>query len=212
MRTAPAPARSRILAPVHSGVHKRANGGPEMRFYRIGDKVVGHDKLVDRIEALLTDREGGATQHDAASVHGVDRSFISWLETLGEVRRGKRVAFIAFPVANVDEVRRALDEYGVEFSLVISQAEREGFETGRADDVFNMVLDTLARLKDYDVVIIFASTKRTGSIEKILGREVIARPLGPSPLRHDVEVDVSELRDLLDAVFAQPAAKEPTAS
>lgn len=179
-----------------------------MRFYRIGDKVVGRDKLADRIEAILADREQGATQHDAAAAHGVDRSFISWLETLGEVRRGKRVAFIAFPVANVAEVRRACDDHGVDFSLVISQAEREGFESGRADDVFNLVLDTLAKLKEFDVVIIFASAKRTGAIEKILGREVITRPLGSSPLRHDVEVDVSELRDLLDAVCATPAAKE----
>lgn len=178
-----------------------------MRFYRIGDKVVGHDKLVDAIEAVLRDREAGATQAEAATAHGVDRSFVSWLENLGEVRRGKRVAFIAFPVANVDAVRRVLDAHGVEFSMVVSQAEREGFEAGRADAVFNLVLDVLADLKDYDTVIIFASTKRTGAIEKILGREVIARPLGPSPLRHDVEVDLDELSDLLDAVMT-PATKE----
>lgn len=178
-----------------------------MRFYRIGDKVVGRDKLVDAIEAVLRDREAGATQAEAATAHGVDRSFVSWLENLGEVRRGKRVAFIAFPVANVDAVRAVLDAHGVEFSMVVSQAEREGFEAGRADAVFNLVLDVLADLKDYDTVIIFASTKRTGAIEKILGREVIARPLGPSPLRHDVEVDLDELSDLLDAVMT-PATKE----
>jgi hypothetical protein len=179
-----------------------------MRFYRIGDKVVGRDKLVDQIEAILADREGGATQHEAATAHGVDRSFVSWLETLGEVRRGKRVALIAFPVANVAEVRRVCDEHGVELAMVISQAEREGFEVGRADIVFNMVLDTLAELTDYDVVLILASTKRTGAIEKILGREVISRPLGPSPLRHDVEVDLEELTDLLDAVTAPAPARE----
>ena len=179
-----------------------------MRFYRVGDKVVGRDKLVERIEGILTDREGGATQHEAAAAHGVDRSFVSWLETLGEVRRGKRVALVAFPVANVADVRRVCDEHGVEMTLVVSQAEREGFEAGRADMVFNLVLDTLADLKDFDVVIILASTKRTGAIEKILGREVISRPLGPSPLRHDVEVDLEELSDLLDAVLAPAPAKE----
>lgn len=179
-----------------------------MRFYRIGDKVVGHDKLVERIEAILADREGGATQNEAAADHGVDRSFISWLETLGEVRRGKRVAVIAFPVSNVAEVRSVCDERGVEMAMIISQAEREGFEAGRADDVFNLVLDTLADLKDFDVVIILASTKRTGAIEKILGREVIARSLGSSPLRHDVAVDLDELSDLLDAVLAPVPSKE----
>jgi len=179
-----------------------------MRFYRVGDKVVSRDKLVDQIEAILTDREGGATQHEAAAAHGVDRSFVSWLENLGEVRRGRRVALVAFPVANVDEVRRVCDEHAVELSMIVSQAEREGMEAGRADAVFNLVLDTLADLKDFDVVIILASTKRTGAIEKILGREVIARPLGPSPLRHDVEVDLEELSDLLDAVCAPVPAKE----
>jgi phosphoglycolate phosphatase-like HAD superfamily hydrolase len=179
-----------------------------MRFYRVGDKVVGRDKLIERIEAILIDREGGATQQEAAAAHGVDRSFVSWLETLGEVRRGKRVAFIAFPVANVADVRRVCDEHGVELAMIISQSEREGFEAGRADAVFNLVLDVLADLKDFDVVIIFASTKRTGTIEKILGREVIARPLGPSPLRHDVAVDLEQLTDLLDAVTAPAPPKE----
>jgi hypothetical protein len=179
-----------------------------MRFYRIGDKVVGREKLVDQIEAVLADREGGATQAEAATAHGVDRSFVSWLETLGEVRRGKRVAVIAFPVANVTDVRRVCDEHGVELSMVVSQAEREGFEAGRADAVFNLVLDVLADLKDFDTVVLLASTKRTGTIEKILGREVIARTLGPSPLRHDVVVDLDELNDLLDAVIAPAPAKE----
>lgn len=179
-----------------------------MRFYRIGDKVISRDKIGDEVEAILIDRESGATQHDAAAAHGVDRSFVSWLENLGEVRRGPRVALIAFPVSNVAEVRRACDAHGVELALVLSQSEREGMSSGRADEMFNFVLDTLADLKDFDVVIILASTKRTGSIEKILGREVIARTLGPSPLRHDVAVDIDELTDLLDAVTAPTPAKE----
>jgi hypothetical protein len=178
-----------------------------MRFYRIGDKVVGRDKIVDEVEAIMADREGGATQHDAAAAHGVDRSFVSWLENLGEVRRGKRVALVAFPVDNADEIKKVCDDYGVELALVLSQAEREGYEAGRADQMFNLVLDVLADLKDFDVVIILASTKRTGAIEKILGREVIARTLGPSPLRHDVHVDIEELTDLLDAVTASAPDK-----
>lgn len=179
-----------------------------MRFFRIGDKVVSRDKLVDQIDAILGDRQGGATQHDAASAHGVDRSFVSWLETLGEVRRGKRVALIAFPVANTEEVRRIAEEHGIEFVMVLSQSEREGLESGRADHIFNLVLDTLATLKDFDQVVVLASDWRVGTIEKILGREVIARNLGPSPLRHDVTVDPAELEDLLDAVTTSGPKKE----
>jgi hypothetical protein len=179
-----------------------------MRFYRIGDKIVAREKLVDQIDAIMVDRESGATQHDAASAHGVDRSFVSWLETVGEVRRGRRVALIAFPVGNAGEVRAACEERAVEFVLVMSQSERESLEAGPADRMFNFVLETLATLKDFEVVIVMASDWRIGTVEKILGREVIARDLGHSPLRHDVTIDLTELADLLDAVTAPVPAKE----
>jgi hypothetical protein len=171
-----------------------------MRFFRIGDKIVSREKLLEQITGILRDRERGATQADAAKSHGVERSFVSWLETLGEVRRGRRVGLIAFPVANGDEVRAMAERHGVEFVLVMSQTEREGLEGSPGDAVFNRVLDTLATLKDYDVLVLLASDWRVGTIEKILGREVVAVTLGPSPLRHDVVVDLEELDDILDGV------------
>jgi hypothetical protein len=179
-----------------------------MRFFRIGDKIVSREKLVEQITGILRDRERGATQADTAKSHGVERSFVSWLETLGEVRRGRRVGLIAFPVANGDEVRDLAERHGVEFLLVMSQAEREMFEGSPGDAVFNRVLDTLATLKDFDVLVLLASDWRVGTIEKILGREVVAVTLGPSPLRHDVVVDLEELDHILEGVIAPDAASE----
>ncbi|MDO8916147.1 MAG: transcriptional regulator [Coriobacteriia bacterium] len=173
-----------------------------MRFFRIGDKIVSREKLVEQITGILRDRERGATQADTAKSHGVERSFVSWLETLGEVRRGRRVGLIAFPVANGDEVRALAEAHGVEFLLVMSQSERESLEGSPGDQVFNRVLDTLATLKDFDVLVLLASDWRVGTIEKILGREVVALTLGPSPLRHDVVVDLAQLDDILDGVTA----------
>jgi hypothetical protein len=173
-----------------------------MRFFRIGDKIVSREKLVEQITGILRDRERGSTQADTAKSHGVERSFVSWLETLGEVRRGRRVGLIAFPVANGDEVRALAEAHGVEFLLVMSQSERETLEGSPGDQVFNRVLDTLATLKDFDVLVLLASDWRVGTIEKILGREVVAVTLGPSPLRHDVVVDIEQLDDILDGVTA----------
>lgn len=173
-----------------------------MRFFRIGDKVVSREKLLDHITGILRDREGGATQAEAAKAHGVERSFVSWLETLGEVRRGRRVALIAFPVANVDEVKALADAHGVEFTLIMSQDERRGMEGAPADRVFNQVLETLATLKDFDVLVLLASDWRVGTIEKILGSEVVAVTLGQSPLREGVIVDLEELGAILDGVTA----------
>lgn len=177
-----------------------------MRFFRIGDKIISPEKLSGQITDILRDREGGATQAQAAKTHGVERSFVSWLETLGEVRRGRRVGLIAFPVANGEAIKAAAEHHGVEFVLVMSQAEREAMSAGPGDAVFNSVLETLATLKDFDVLVLLASDWRIGTIEKILGREVVAVNLGPSPLDHDVEVDMAELDALLSGVTAPAAA------
>lgn len=178
-----------------------------MRFYRVGDKVISRDKLVDMVSDILAERESGATQEESARHHGVQRTFVSFLESLGEVRRGKRVAIIGFPVANTDEVKALAEKHAVEFVLVYSQAERELLEAAPADRVFNMVLETLAKLADFDVIIILASDWRVELVEKILGREVIGINLGHSPLRHDVAVDIDALDALLTGITESDGAK-----
>lgn len=176
-----------------------------MRFYRIGDKVVSREKLHDALDAILDDRQSGATQEEAARNAGVQRSFVSFLETLGEVRRGPRVALVAFPVANRDEVRELASRYAVEFVLVLSQADRETIEHDDASAVFNRLLETLAVLRDFDTVVLLASDKRIEQIGRILGAEIVALPVGHSPLRADVVVDLDELAGVLDAVMSSRA-------
>jgi hypothetical protein len=178
-----------------------------VRLYRIGDKIVGREKLQDAIDEILDDREAGATQEEVARAHGVQRSFVSFLESLGEVRRGARVALVGFPLANAAEVKELAETKAVDFTLVFSQAERESIESGSASDVFNRLLETLATLRDYDVIVLMASDWRIELIERILGREVIAIEIGHSPIREDVEVDLDELGRLLDDVTSQVVAK-----
>lgn len=183
-----------------------------MRFYRIGEKVVSRDKLVDAVEGILESREAGATQEEAARAAGVTRSVVSFLETLGEVRRGPRVALVGFPVANVDEVREVAERHAVDLVLVVSQAERESIESGSSANVFNRLLETLATLRDYDTVILMASDWRIATIERILGSEVVGMPLGPSPLRADRAVDIDELERLLGGIMSQPARRRGRAA
>lgn len=175
-----------------------------MRFYRIGEKVISRDKLIDAIDAILADREAGATQEEAARAAGVTRSVVSFIETLGEVRRGPRVAVVGFPVANGEEVREVADRHAVDFVLVLSQAERESIESGSPVNVFNRLLETLATLRDFDTVVLMASDWRIATIERILGSEVVGIPLGTTPLREDVKVDVAELDRLLSGIMSEP--------
>ena len=181
-----------------------------MRIFRIGEKVVSRDKLVGVIDEILADREAGSTQEEAARAHGVQRSFVSFLESLGEVRRGARTAVIGFPVANAAEVTALTERLGIDFTLVFSQAERESIEHASGAEVFNRLLETMATLRDYDVVVVMASDWRIELIEKVLGTETITLPLGPSPLREDVNVDIDELEQVLTNILAARTARPRT--
>ncbi len=181
-----------------------------MRLFRIGEKVVSQEKLFDALTDILSDREAGATQEQTARSHGVQRSFVSFLESLGEVRRGARIAMVGFPVANADEVKRLAEEHAVDFVLVFNQAEREGIESSSAGDVFNRLLETLAILRDHDVIILMASDWRIELIERILGREIVGIPLGRTPLREDVTVDIAELEQVLSGVRSARGTRSRT--
>jgi hypothetical protein len=180
---------------------RKQQGVARVKLYRIGDKVVSEDKLHDAIGAILDDRAAGATQEDAAHAHGVQRSFVSFLETLGEVRRGNRIALVAFPVANADEVKALAAHRALDFVLVLSQEERESIESGEVTEVFNTLLETIATLRDFDTLVLLASDWRISTMEKILGTEVVGIPLGTSPLREAVHVDIASLDAVLESVL-----------
>ena len=56
-----------------------------------------------------------------------DRTFISRLESLGEVRKGKTLALVAFPIKNIDEIKQLANEEGVDFTLLMTDKERWDF-------------------------------------------------------------------------------------
>ncbi len=178
-----------------------------MELIRIGSKVVSREKLMDLVGEILKKRSGGATQAEIASEVGVERSFVSHLESLGEVRRGKRIALVGFPVKNKREVKKVVKECGVDFIYLLSEKERLSFVEKGGTFVFNEVLDVLAELQGFDTVIFLASDRRVESLEKILNGEVIGISLGKSPLKTDKKVDVEELRGLLENIIGIEGSK-----
>jgi len=170
------------------------------KMIRIGSKVISRDKLYSAIDQLLLDRSKGATQAEAARVAEVPRSFVSNLETLGEVRHGERIALIAFPVSNGDEIRQLADEFSLDLVLIFSQDERSRAEAGDARNILNQLLDTLVELNDYSAVVVLASDWRVQTMKRLLDSDVIGIELGASPLQSDVEVDISHLRSVLTGI------------
>ncbi|MBS3974574.1 MAG: transcriptional regulator [Actinobacteria bacterium] len=178
-----------------------------MKFFRVGDKVLSREKLITAIEKILAEREAGATQEEVARSFGVQRTFISFLESLGEIRRGPKVALVGFPVANPSCVEELGERKGLDMVLVFSQEQRENIETEAGYDVFNRLLETLAALREFDVVLLLASDWRIELMKRVLGAEVIGIPLGSTPLRSDVEVDLGELERVIDDVLSARARK-----
>jgi len=86
-----------------------------MDFIRVGDKLISRQRIVHMIDKALEKRVAGASQQEVANMLGVDRSFVSRLETLGEIRKGSKIALIGFPVGNKDELKQVADEFGVDY-------------------------------------------------------------------------------------------------
>lgn len=170
--------------------------------WRIGDKLVSRERLVRAIDRIMEMRARGRSQQEVAKLFGVDRSFVSRLETLGEVRRGSRVAVVGFPVANRAEVEAAARQAGADWVLLMSNEERWRYARERSGDrLFNELMEVLSQLSQFDRVIFLGSDMRIRLVEAILGSDrVIGVSLGPSPIADDVQVDPGRIAALVSGV------------
>lgn len=172
-----------------------------MDIVRIGDKIVSRRKIWRAVDKVLERRAEGLSQQDVAAALNIDRAFISRLESLGEVRKGRQLAVVGFPVGNKEELERVAREEGVDFVLLLNNVERWDFiEQASGAELFQNVLGIIARLRECDTVVFLGSDMRIGWIEAVLGNErVVSVDLGPSPIAHDCYVAPDRLRDILAA-------------
>ncbi len=170
-------------------------------FFRIGDKLVSMEKVSRVLNQIFSLRSQGFSQQEVADRVGVDRSFVSRLESLGAVRRGARIAVVGFPVKNKDEIVSLLEELGVDFHLIMTNEERWRFVEEKSGlELFNEVMDLIARVRAYDVVILIGSRQRINWGAALLDKEVLGINLGETPLTEDQYVDPERLQELILAV------------
>ena len=170
--------------------------------YRIGEKMVSQRKIEETVEAVLKLRSNGLSQQEAANSLRLDRSFISRLESIGELRKGKKVALIGFPLKNKDELINTAQEKGVDYVFVMTEEERWDL-VGRqtAMDFFNYIVDLIAELKTYDTVILIGSKKWHKVAEALLDAQVIFFEIGSSPITEDCYLSPAYLETTLDQVL-----------
>jgi len=164
---------------------------------RIGDKLVDRDRIDDAIDALLRIRAEGGSQQEAADKIGVDRTFVSRLESLGEVRKGGKIALVGFPVGNKSEIETLAREFGIDFVFLMDERERwEYVESRSGAQLINEVMDLIRKLQGFQSVVFLGSDMRIRLVKAILRNQVIGIELGRSPLRENCRVDTDMLRKL----------------
>ncbi|SFR09338.1 transcriptional regulator [Desulfoscipio geothermicus] len=174
-----------------------------MDLIRIGDKVVSRHKIDTLINEILRLRSAGLSQTDVAAGLGIDRTLVSRLESLGEVRKGKSVAVIGFPIANREEIYALLQDEGVDFALLMSEAERLDYVRQKSGiELFDSIMELIAKAHSYDQVVVIGSDKRIKIIRAVLDKEVVGLEIGESPLKEDKYVDPAEVAAVIRAVKA----------
>jgi DNA-binding transcriptional regulator LsrR (DeoR family) len=169
-----------------------------MDFIRIGDKVISRTKIDKKVDELIKLRAMGLSQADVGEKMGIERTFISRLEGLGEIRKGQSIAAVGFPIKNKQEVEKILREYGVEYSLLMSEDERNDFVNQRNGQQFvNYILELINKFRDFDTVIVMASDNRNKIIKGMLDNQIIEIDIGKSPLKEDVNVNLDLLNEIL---------------
>ena len=172
-----------------------------MDYYRIQDKMVSWQKLEKTLQKILRLREKGFSQQEVATRLGIDRTFISRLESIGELRKGKSIAFVGFPVLNKAELNALLEKEGADFIFIMTEKERLDFVNNRSGkEMVNEVMAIINRVRSYDVVICAGSDERLNLIEGMLDAQVITIGMGPSPLTEDHWVDPAQVKKILQTI------------
>ena len=175
-------------------------GRSPMKFYRIGDKVINSKYLDKTISKILKLRQSGLSQSKVADELGIERSFISRLESIGEIRRGNKIALVGFPVENKKEITQLAQDAGLEYVLVMTEEERWDFiqeKTGL--QLFEEIIEILVELKEYDLTIFLGSDMRLDLVDKLLDGKVIGVNLGESPLKENKYVKPERIKKILDS-------------
>ncbi|MEW6663447.1 MAG: transcriptional regulator [Bacillota bacterium] len=175
-----------------------------MELQRIGEKLISRNKINNIIDQILEQRLRGFSQQEVANRLNLDRTFISRLEKIGEVRKGNKVAVVGFPVENKRELVEVLAREGVDFWLLMTDQERWEFARNKNGlDFMNHLMELVARIRSHDVVVVLGSNYRIRLSEALLDREVVGVELGQSPIEGDVYVDPEALARLIRSLIAR---------
>ncbi|HHV16431.1 MAG TPA: transcriptional regulator [Gelria sp.] len=172
-----------------------------MDFFRIQHKIISWEKIEKTLKKTLNMRTRGFSQQEIADRLNIDRTFISRLESIGELRKGQTIACVGFPILNKEEIREILQNEGIDFILLMTEEERLDFINRRSGkELLNEIMDLTAQVRSHEVVICIGSDERIKLMEGVLDGQVISIEIGTSPITEDKWVDPTELKKILRSI------------
>ncbi len=173
-----------------------------MDLVRIGEKLISLEKIHNMVADIFEARSRGLSQADVSTQFGLDRAFVSRLETLGEVRRGRSIALVGFPVANKEAVYELCQKLSVDFVWLMTDQERRAYAESRTGvELVNEIFQLAHQVRSFDAVILMASNARVRLLTALLDvHAVIPVILGETPLNRDVAVNVEVLESIIKEV------------
>jgi transcriptional regulator with XRE-family HTH domain len=170
-----------------------------MDLVRVGDKLISLGKIHNMVQEIFDARARGLSQTEVSAQFGLDRTFVSRLETLGEIRRGRSLAVVGFPVENKVAVEHLCQRNGVDFVFLMTDTERRAFVESRSGlQLVEEIFQLAQKVRSFDVVILMASNTRVRLLAALLDTHaVIPVILGETPLNRDVVVDVNVLESII---------------
>lgn len=133
---------------------------------KIGDKIISIERASSLIDKIFDLRSSGSTQEEVAKMLGIERSFISHLEGIGEVRKSKEIALIGSGLTDVKRVEDMAGKLGIEHVFL----NQDG--TARIEDA----LQVLALLRNIDFIIFLGPAKEHKLLEAVLDKKIIGIP------------------------------------
>lgn len=168
---------------------------------RIGEKIISMPKIEQNIRKILQLRATGLSQQEVANMLHLDRTFISRLESSGEIRKGKKIAVFGFPIKNNKEIIGISKESGIDFVYLLNQEERWNLVKDKsALDFFNEVMELIAKLQAYEIMILISSRRWLKIAEAFFSNEIIFLELAPSPIEKDCRLDPARFRKIISKV------------
>ncbi|ACB83712.1 helix-turn-helix domain-containing protein [Natranaerobius thermophilus] len=171
----------------------------DIEYIRVGEKLININKIEDKVRKLLNLRAQGYSQKEVSNKLEIDRTFVSRVESMGEVRKGGGIAVIGFPIKNKDELLKICDNYGVEYCFLMTDQERWTWLKNKSGEMLiNRIMELVYEVRVYDIVVVLGSNYRINLIKALLNKEVIGLKIGESPIEKDVYVSSEKFAKVLD--------------